>query len=410
MTHVRAPLRPRRAAGGGLGARVARRRCSTPRRALARAGARRRRRPGRPRRPRSPRPARATAYDWEQLLQEGRRVGAPVEPLVRALVERRRRGDGPLGAPRCDDPGHHGHRRDARHPRSARPRARRARPRHGGLRGVSPAPTATRRWPAAPCCSRRCRRRSGSRRQAGSSPCSTPAPGSRSCGATASRRSSAAPPERSRRSVSRGRRSPASMPSSSASPRPTLPWHTNRVRIAELGAALEIAAGVLAKIGLDVAAARADGGRGGARERGGGRLVGDASEAQRGRRDEGPRAASELARGHASVLIGRARPGARAGRRAWQAEWEALSGALQYTGGAAAALAGSLDGLEVDEARMRANLDLTGGQIAAERIASLLTERLGRTAARTLVRDASLRARDERAVARRRARRRSRRA
>ena len=34
----------------------------------------------------------------------------------------------------------------------------------------------------------------------------------------------------------------------------TLPWHTNRVRIAELGAALEIAAGVLAKIGLDVAA------------------------------------------------------------------------------------------------------------------------------------------------------------
>ena len=33
---------------------------------------------------------------------------------------------------------------------------------------------------------------------------------------------------------------------------PTLPWHTNRVRIAELGAALQIAAGVVAKIGLDV--------------------------------------------------------------------------------------------------------------------------------------------------------------
>ena len=52
---------------------------------------------------------------------------------------------------------------------------------------------------------------------------------------------------------------------------------------------------------------------------------------------------------------------------AWQAEWEALSGALAYTGGAAAALAGALEGLEVDAARMRANLDLTGGQVVAER-------------------------------------------
>ena len=47
---------------------------------------------------------------------------------------------------------------------------------------------------------------------------------------------------------------------------------------------------------------------------------------------------------------------------------------------------------------MRANLDLTGGQIAAERIAVVLTERLGRTAARTLVRDASLDARSDRAA------------
>ena len=77
---------------------------------------------------------------------------------------------------------------------------------------------------------------------------------------------------------------------------------------------------------------------------------------------------------------------------AWQAEWDALSGVLLFAGGAAAALAGSLEGIEVDRARMRANLDLTGGQIAAERIAVVLTERLGRTAARTLVRDASLRA------------------
>ena len=76
---------------------------------------------------------------------------------------------------------------------------------------------------------------------------------------------------------------------------------------------------------------------------------------------------------------------------AWQAEWDALSGALASTGGAAAALAGALDGLEVDTSRMQANLDLTGGLVVTERLASILAERLGRTAARELVRDASLR-------------------
>ena len=41
---------------------------------------------------------------------------------------------------------------------------------------------------------------------------------------------------------------------------------------------------------------------------------------------------------------------------------------------------------------MRENLALTGGLVAAERLALVLTERVGRTAARELVRDASLRA------------------
>ena len=41
---------------------------------------------------------------------------------------------------------------------------------------------------------------------------------------------------------------------------------------------------------------------------------------------------------------------------AWQAEWEALSDALALTGGALAAARESLEGLEVDTARMRANM------------------------------------------------------
>ena len=54
--------------------------------------------------------------------------------------------------------------------------------------------------------------------------------------------------------------------------------------------------------------------------------------------------------------------------------------------------------------RMRANLDLTGGRVVAERLASILAERLGRTAARELVREASLRASETGESARRRAR------
>ncbi len=41
----------------------------------------------------------------------------------------------------------------------------------------------------------------------------------------------------------------------------------------------------------------------------------------------------------------------------WHAEWDALPRALALTGAGAAAVAGLLDGLEVDAERMRANLD-----------------------------------------------------
>jgi adenylosuccinate lyase len=52
---------------------------------------------------------------------------------------------------------------------------------------------------------------------------------------------------------------------------------------------------------------------------------------------------------------------------AWHAEWHALQTALAATGGAAAAVARSLDGLEVDRERMRANI--TAGTLSeAERV------------------------------------------
>ena len=172
---------------------------------------------------------------------------------------------------------------------------------------------------------------------------------------------------------------------------PTLPWHTNRVRIAELGAALEISAGVLAKIGLDLELlAQTEVGE--VREGGGGGVSSAMPHKQNPVGAMWARAAAALVRGHASVLTAALVGEHERAGGAWQAEWEALSGALATTGGAAAALADALEALEVDPSRMRANLDLTGGLVVTERLASILTERLGRTAARGLVRDASLRA------------------
>jgi 3-carboxy-cis,cis-muconate cycloisomerase len=152
-----------------------------------------------------------------------------------------------------------------------------------------------------------------------------------------------------------------------------VPWHTNRVRIAELGAALAITAGALAKIGLDVALmAQTE--------------VGEVAEAEGGvsstmpqkRNPVGSALAIACARqveGHASVLIAALPQEHERAVGAWHSEWPALSGALAYTGGAAEATRRALDGLEVDAERMRVNLS---GAVMAEQATFALAEHVGR--------------------------------
>jgi 3-carboxy-cis,cis-muconate cycloisomerase len=70
---------------------------------------------------------------------------------------------------------------------------------------------------------------------------------------------------------------------------------------------------------------------------------------------------------------------------AWHAEWEPLSDLLRTVGSAAAWLADCLSGLDVDTDRMRTNLLRSGAALAAEAVAGVLTEALGRTAAHDLV-------------------------
>jgi 3-carboxy-cis,cis-muconate cycloisomerase len=164
---------------------------------------------------------------------------------------------------------------------------------------------------------------------------------------------------------------------------PELPWHTNRTRIAELGGALDMSASVLAKIGLDlVLLAQTEVGE--VRERTGG---GSSTMPQKRNpvRSVVTRACAELVSGYASVLSRSVVQEHERAAGAWHAEWEALSGALAYTGGAAWSIAEAVENLEVDTDRMRANLALTDGLIVAER----LSVAMGGGKAHDVVRDAA---------------------
>jgi 3-carboxy-cis,cis-muconate cycloisomerase len=168
---------------------------------------------------------------------------------------------------------------------------------------------------------------------------------------------------------------------------PALPWHANRQRIAELGAALDAAAGAAAKVGLDVALlAQTE--------------VGEVAEASPGGSSTMPQkrnpvsstlaiACARLAHAHASVLLGGLAQEHERAVGSWHAEWEALSGALAFSGGAAAAAADAVTDLEVDSERMRANLDASGGLVIAERISLALTPSLGRPEAHAVVAEAA---------------------
>lgn len=170
---------------------------------------------------------------------------------------------------------------------------------------------------------------------------------------------------------------------------PVLPWHTNRTRIAEVGCALVTTAGVLGKIGLDVVLlAQTEVGE--VREGPGG---GSSTLPHKRNAIESTlaRACARLVSGYASVLSSTLDQEHERAAGSWHAEWEALSGALAYTGGAAHAIAQAIDSLEVDSDRMRRNLDMTDGLVVAEHVSFLLAERLGRAEGHEIVRAATQR-------------------
>lgn len=75
----------------------------------------------------------------------------------------------------------------------------------------------------------------------------------------------------------------------------------------------------------------------------------------------------------------------------WRVEWKALPEACLMAGALLATMRSVLAGLEVNAARMRANLDVLGGFLLSERVMFALAERIGKQSAHELVYEISMR-------------------
>ena len=138
---------------------------------------------------------------------------------------------------------------------------------------------------------------------------------------------------------------------------PEVPWHTNRGRIAELAAALAVAAGACAKIALDVMLlAQTEIGEVGVASPG-------RSSAMPGKRNLAQaveaRAAFAGVIGQVHVLLAAMSGEHERSAGAWQSEWPAVSEAFRLAAGAAARTQETLTGLEVHAERMLVNLGST---------------------------------------------------
>ena len=176
-------------------------------------------------------------------------------------------------------------------------------------------------------------------------------------------------------------------------PLPEAPWHAHRDRIAEAASVFAILAGSCGKIGrdmqlmmqTDVAEAFEPSGEG----RGG-------SSTMPHKRNPVAAAtavaASIMAPNLAATILAAQVGEHERSAGPWHAEWPTLPMLQLVTSGALAAIVDIAEGMEVDAARMRANLDATRGLIMAEAVTFALAEKIGKSEAHHLVEAASKKA------------------
>jgi 3-carboxy-cis,cis-muconate cycloisomerase len=174
---------------------------------------------------------------------------------------------------------------------------------------------------------------------------------------------------------------------------PDVPWHTTRDRLAHVAATAGIAVGSCGKIARDLALlAQTE--------------IAEAREAPaagRGGSSTMPHkqnpvcaatiiTASLRAPGLVATMLQAMPQEHERGLGGWHAEWQTLPDLMVIAAGAARATHELLATLVVDPARMRANLESTSGLLMAEAVAMALAERIGKSAAHTLVESATRRA------------------
>jgi len=169
---------------------------------------------------------------------------------------------------------------------------------------------------------------------------------------------------------------------------PVIAWHTVRDNIAETGAFLGLVGGTLGKIALDV------------------KLMMQTEVAEafepfapgRGSSSTMPQkrnpvssgfihAAVSMVRQHAAALMDAMIADHERASGAWEIEWIALPEAFCLTAGALQQTREVLQGLEVDPAKMRANIDITNGLVMSEAVMMGLGRHIGREVAHDLVQE-----------------------
>ena len=176
-------------------------------------------------------------------------------------------------------------------------------------------------------------------------------------------------------------------------PLPDAPWHTHRDRIAEIASVLAISAGTCGKIARDVSLLMQTDVAEAFEPSGEGR--GGSSTMPHKRNPVAAAtvlAAATMAPNLAATIFAAQVQDHERSAGPWHAEWPTLPMLLLVTSGALAATVDIAEGLQVDVARMRLNLDATHGLIMAEAVAMALAEKVGKSEAHHLVEAASKKA------------------
>ena len=176
-------------------------------------------------------------------------------------------------------------------------------------------------------------------------------------------------------------------------PLPEAPWHTHRDRVAEAASVLAIISGTCGKIARDVSLLMQTDVAEAFEPSGAGR--GGSSTMPHKRNPVASAsilAAATMAPNLAATIFAAQVQEHERSAGPWHAEWPTLPSLMLVTSGALAATIDIAEGLEVDVARMRANLDTTSGLIMAEAVAMALAEKVGKSDAHHLVEGASKKA------------------